>query len=155
MSKPKDLRHASDLKGLKPDAEYRRNWSDRMGPEGSDLFNALNWSLIPVVAGIGIGVTLAAKRGLPPNHALAVTYIVIGGLLGAIIFGGGAFLFIWGFSRGVGEGMGMFVQPRGDYKRDYSFEDSFVARGDVAGAIASFAAIAAAEPDNLEMRLRA
>src|SRR5947207_4442883 len=51
--------------------------------------------------------------------------------------------------------MGLFVQPKGDYQRDYSLEDSLVARGDVAGAIASFAAIAAAEPDNLEVRLRA
>jgi hypothetical protein len=155
MNKPKDFRHASDLQGLKPDPEYRRKLSDRMGPEGTDLFSALNWSLIPTAAGIGIGVTLAARRGLPPNHTLAVTYIVVGGLLGAIIFGGGAFLFIWGFSRGAGEGLGMFVQPKGDYQRDYSFEDSLVARGDVAGAIASFAKIADAEPDNLEVRLRA
>jgi hypothetical protein len=125
-----------------------------MGPEGTDLFNALNWSLLPFVAGIGIGVTWTAKRGLPPNHTLAVTYLVAGALLGAIIFGGGAFLFIWGLSRGSGEALGTFIQPKGEYKRDYSFEDSLVVRGDVAGALASFADIARAEPDNLEVRLR-
>ncbi len=140
---------------IKPDEEYRRSLFDRMGGEAADVFSALNWSLIPTAAGIGIGITWTARRGLPPSHALATTYIVVGGLLGAIIFGGTSLLFIWGFSRAAGEGLGLFIQPKGEYERDYSREDSLVARGDVAGAISSFVVIAAAEPENLEVRLRA
>jgi hypothetical protein len=155
MTRQKDLRHASELIGVKPDPTYRRNLSDRMGPEGSDLFKALNWSFIPMVAGIGIGIAWTVKRGLPANHNLSITYIVVGGLLGAIMFGGGSFLFIWGLSRGAGAAFGSFIQPAGEYRRDYSREDALVARGDTPGAIASFAAVAAAEPDNLEVRLRA
>ena len=155
MNKPKDLRHSSSLVGVKPDEHYKRTWSDEMGPEGADLFRALNWMIIPLVSGIGIGVALAFKRGLPPSNGLALTYIVVGGLLGGIIFGGGAFLFVWGVSQGAGEAIGSFVQPMAEYKRDYSREDSLVAKGDIAGAIESFRVIAAAEPDNLEARLRA
>lgn len=140
---------------IKPDEEYRRSLFDRMGGEAADVFKVLNWSILPTVAGIGIGVAWTAKRGLPPDHTLAITYIVVGGLLGGIIFGGVSLLFIWGFSRAAGDGFGMFIQPKGEYERDYSREDSLVARGDVAGAIDSFAAIAAAEPENLEVRLRA
>ena len=155
MTKPRDLRHASELVGLKPDAEYRTSLTDRMGAEGADLFRALNWSTIPIVAGILIGVTWTIKRGLPPNNTLALTYVVLGGVIGAMIFGGGALLFILTFSRGVGDGFGAFIHPRGEYQRDYSREDSLVARGDVAGALTSLESIAAAEPDNLDVRLRA
>lgn len=150
-----ELRRASDVRGVKPDAEYSRSLFDRMGGEAADVFKALSWSIIPIVAGIAIGVTWTAKRGLPPNHTLAVTYLVLGAVLGAIIFGGGSLLFIWGFSRGAGEGLGLFIQPKGDYQRDYSLEDSLVARGDIPGAIVSYASIAEAEPENLEVRFRA
>jgi hypothetical protein len=155
VTKPRDLRHASELVGIKPDAEYRRSIADRIGPEGADVFRAFNWSIIPTVAGMAIGVAWTAKRGLPPNHALALTYIVLGAVIGAMIFGGGSLLFIFGLSRGAGEGFGAFIQPQGDYERDYSREDSLVARGDVAGALSSFESIATDEPDNLEVRLRA
>jgi tetratricopeptide (TPR) repeat protein len=155
MNRPKDLRHASELVGIAPDAEYRATFTDRFGAEGTDLIRAFNWSIIPIVAGIGIGVTWAAKRGLPVNSTLAFAYVALGGIIGAMIFGGGALLFILSVSRGAGEGFGAFVQPQGEYERDYSREDSLVARGDVAGAVASFENIAAAEPENLEVRLRA
>jgi len=140
---------------IRPDPEYRRSLFDKLGGEAADVFKALNWSIIPTVAGIGIGVAWTAKRGLPPDHTLATTYIVVGGLLGAIIFGGGSLLFIWALSRGAGEGLGAFIQPKGEYARDYSREDTLVARGDVPGALASFAKTAGDEPDNLEVRLRA
>ena len=144
---------ASPLIGIKPDQQYRRTLSDRMGGESADLFKALTWSLVPTVAGALIGAAWAIKRGLPPGHALG--YVAIAALLGAIIFGGGGFLFIWGFSRGAGEGFGAFIQPKGEYQRDYSREDSLVARGDINGAIASLKKIGDSEPDNLEVRLRA
>lgn len=156
MTKPKDLRAASELIGIKPDAAYRRSMIDKLGPEGADLLRALNWSILPIVAGILIGVFWVITRiGLPPSRPLAYTYIALGALIGAMIFGGGALLFILTFSLGVGEGFGAFIQPQGEYQRDYSREDSLVARGDVAGALVSFESIAAGEPDNLEVRLRA
>jgi hypothetical protein len=126
-----------------------------MGPEGADLLRALNWSILPIVAGFLIGFFWVARRGLPPNHALAAFYLVLGGLVGAMIIGGSAMLFIFGMSRGAGAGMEAFVQPAGEYKRDYSLEDSYVARGEIERAITSYEAIAAAERDNLEVRLRA
>lgn len=140
---------------IKPDPEYRRSLFDRMGGEAADVFKVVNWSIVPTVAGILIGAAWVMKRGLPPDQRLAITYLVVGGVLGAVIFGGSSVLFIWGLSRGAGEGLGAFVQPKGEYERDYSREDSLVARGDVAGAIASFAKIAEEEPENLEVRLRA
>lgn len=149
-------RHASDLRALKPDAEYSRSLFDRMGAEAADVFNALNWSIIPTAGGALIGVGWLMKtRGLPPDKTLAVAELALAALLGAIIFGGTAFLFIWGFSRKAGEGLAVFIQPKGDYQRDYSREDSLVARGDIPGAIVSYASIAEAEPENLEVRLRA
>lgn len=128
---------------------------DRLGPEAADVVNALNWAIVPTVAGALIGFAWVDKRGLPPNHRLAIAELALGALLGAIIFGGGALLFIWGFSRGTGEGFHAFLHPSTEYKRDYSREDSLVARGNITGAIESFAAIIAAEPDNLDVRLRA
>jgi tetratricopeptide (TPR) repeat protein len=156
MTKPRDLRHASELMGVNPDAEYRRSLMDRIGPEGADLFRALNWSIVPIVAGMLIGAFWVIRNiGLPTSRPLAYTYVGLGALIGAMIFGGGALLFILTVSRGMGEGFGAFIQPKGEYHRDYSREDSLVARGDVAGALSSFESIAAAEPDNVEVRLRA
>lgn len=140
---------------IKPDPHYRRSFSDKMGAEGSDIFRALNWSILPVSAGILIGFAWVAKRGLPPNHKLAALYLLLGGLLGAMIIGGSSMLFIFGMFEGAGHGMNAFVHPHGEYKRDYSLEDSFVAAGDTARAIASYESIAAAEPGNFEVRLRA
>ena len=124
-----------------------------MGAEAADVFKALNWAIVPTAAGALIGFAWVDQRGLPPNHRLAVTYLVLGAVLGAIIFGGTSLLFIWGFSRGMGEGLHAFLHPSAEYTRDYSREDSLVAKGNVAGALESFAAIIAAEPDNLEVRL--
>jgi hypothetical protein len=149
------LRRPTDPGALKPDPHYQRSLLDRMGAEGADLVKAVSWSIVPTVAGLLIGVTWTAKQGLPPNHTLATAYLVAGALIGMIIFGGGAFLFIWGVSRGAGRGIESFVHPSGEYNRDYSREDSLVARGDVPGAIASFKVICDAEPENLEARLRA
>jgi hypothetical protein len=140
---------------IKPDPNYRRSLTDKMGPEGSDLFRALNWSILPIAAGFLIGFFWVARRGLPPNHALAAFYLVLGGLIGAMIVGGSGMLFIFGMTHGAGAGMQAFVYPEGDYKRDYSLEDSFVARGEIDRAITSYETIAAAERDNFEVRMRA
>jgi hypothetical protein len=149
-----NLRRPSDPGALKPDAHYERSLMDRMGAEGADLVKAVSWSVVPTIAGLFIGIAWTTKQGLPPSHKLAVAYLTAGGVLGMVIFGGGAFLFIWGASRGAGRGLEAFIHPSGEYKRDYSFEDSLVARGDLAGAIASFKSICDAEPENLDARLR-
>jgi tetratricopeptide (TPR) repeat protein len=140
---------------IKPDPHYRRSLTDKLGPDGADLFRALNWSILPITAGFLIGFFWVARRGLPPNHSLAAFYLVLGGLLGAVIIGGSGMLVIFGMSHGAGAGMEAFVYPGGAYKRDYSLEDSFVARGEIDRAIASYETIAAAEQDNFEVRMRA
>ncbi len=150
-----ELRHSTDIRALKPDATYSRSLFDKMGGEAADVFNALKWAIVPTAAGAFIGFFWVDKQGLPPNHRLAVTYLVLGAVIGAIIFGGTSFLFIWGFSRAMGEGLHSFLHPGAEYTRDYSREDSLVAKGNVAGALASFAAIIEAEPDNIDVRLRA
>ena len=156
MTEPQELRHATELIGIKPDAGYARTTTDRLGAEGADLFRALNWSILPIVAGMFIGASWVVRNiAFPPSRPLSYAYVALGALIGAMIFGGGALLFILSLSRAAGEGFGAFIQPKGDYQRDYSREDSLVARGDVAGALDSFAAIAEAEPDNVEVRLRA
>ena len=134
---------------LKPDAEYRRSLFDKMGPEAADVFWLGTLLLVPTVAGILIGAALAFRANL------SIPVVFLSGVLGGLLAGGGSALITWGISRGTGGAFGAFIQPKGEYKRDYSPEDALVARGDIDAAVASYEKIAADNAEDFDARFRA
>lgn len=132
--------------------EYKRTLFDKLGPEAADLFKIGSWMVVPVTAGAFIGCGMAIKAGLMP------TGVVLSALVGALLGGAGAALFVVSVSRGAGDAFGSFLQPSGNrtpYERQYSYEDSLVMRGDVAGGLASYERIIAEAPNEAQPRLRA
>ena len=134
---------------IKPDHDYRRSLFDKLGPEAADVFRLGSLVMVPAVAGILIGIAL----GVRAHYSIPV--VVLSALIGGLLAGGGTALITWGVSSGSGGAFGAFIQPKGDYKRDYSREDALVARGDVDAAVASYAKIAEDDAENLEVRFRA
>ena len=107
--------------------------------------------IVPVTAGAFIGAGTAIKAGL------VTPAVVLATLVGAILGGASAALFVVSISRGAGGAFGSFLQPSGSgsYERQYSLEDSLLMRGDVAGALASYERVIADAPDQAQPRLRA
>jgi len=133
-------------------SEYKRSLFDKLGPEAADLYRLGSWIIIPVLSGASIGAGLAARAGV------AGAGIVLAVLVGAILGAAGTALFVLSVSRGAGAAFGSFIQPSGNrtpYERQFSYEDSLVMRGDVAGALASYDRIIAESPDEAQPRLRA
>lgn len=137
---------------MKTSPEYKRTLFDKLGPEAADLFKVGSWMVVPVTAGMFIGSALAIRA------ELALAGIVLSALVGALLGGAGAALFVVSASRGAGEAFGSFLQPSGNrtpYERQYSYEDSLVMRGDVAGALTSYERIIAEASHEAQPRLRA
>jgi hypothetical protein len=133
-------------------SEYKRTLFDKLGPEAADLFRLGSWMIIPVVAGASIGAGLAVRAGIGGFG------VVLAVLVGAILGAAGTALFVLSVSTGAGAAFGSFIQPSGNrtpYERQFSYEDSLVMRGDVAGALASYDRIIAESPDEAQPRLRA
>ena len=133
-------------------SEYKRTLFDKLGPEAADLFRLGSWIIIPVLAGASIGAALAMRAGI------AGGVIVLAVLVGAVLGGAGTALFVLAVSRGAGDAFGSFIQPSGNrtpYERQFSYEDSLVMRGDIAGALASYERIIAESPAEAQPRLRA
>jgi hypothetical protein len=75
-----------------------------------------------------------------------------------VLGGAGTALFILSVYRGTGAFFGFFLLPTGNqspYERQYSYEDSLVMRGDIAGALESYGRIIAEAPGEAQPRLRA
>ena len=109
---------------------YRRTLFDRLGPEASDYLGAFRGAFI--VAGLfGAygGSRYALEHGFSP---------VLGGILGFLVVGLVAWLAIMAVSRAAGGGFSAFIQPQGTYEATFSYEDSLLARGNYAEAIAAF-----------------
>lgn len=109
---------------------YRRTLFDRLGPEASDYLGAFRGAFI--VAGLfgGYGGSrYALEHGFSP---------ILGGLIGFLGVGVLAWLAIMGVSRAAGGGFSAFIQPQGTYEETFSYEDSLLARGNHAEAIAAF-----------------
>jgi len=108
--------------------------------------------VIPVVAGAAIGAGLSVRAGTGGG------WVVLAAVVGAILGAAGTALFVLSVSKGAGAAFGSFIQPSGNrtpYERQFSYEDSLVMRGDVAGALASYERIIADSPDEAQPRLRA
>jgi hypothetical protein len=62
------------------------------------------------------------------------------------------------FSDGMGAAFRSFIQPSGGtcpYETDHSYQESLAMRGDVEGALESYGALIAAQPSNVEARVKA
>lgn len=123
---------------------YQRTWLDRVGPDGGRQLRLIGPALIMIMF-----VALALKLlGYP---------LVIGIPIGMVV----AALFVYlihHFAEASGRGFLSFLQPSGSstpYEKQYSLQESLAIRGDVAGAIASYEEIIAADPTDVEARIRA
>lgn len=109
---------------------YRRTLFDRLGPEASDYLGAFRGAFIAAgLFGSYGGSRYASEHGFNP---------ILGGVLGFLIVGVLAWLGIMAVSRAAGGGFSAFIQPQGTYEETFSYEDSLLARGDYAEAIAAF-----------------
>jgi tetratricopeptide repeat protein len=137
---------------MKTSSEYRRTLFDKLGPEAADLFKIGSWMPVPLTAGVITGCALAIRAGLMPPG------IVLSALVGGLLAGALTALVVLIASRGAGSAFGSFLQPTDNhtpYEQQYSYEDSLLMRGDVAGALASFEQIIAVAPNEAQPRLRA
>ena len=109
---------------------YRRTLFDRLGPEAADYFHAYRGAFIAAgLFGAYGGARYAGERGFNP---------VLGGLLGFVVVFVLVFVGTIGVSRLAGASFSAFIQPQGTYEETFSYEDSLLARGNYAEAIAAF-----------------
>src|SRR5688500_1557213 len=110
--------------------KYRRTLFDRFGPEAGDYLQAFRGAFIAAgLFGAYGGGRYASEHDFNP---------ILGGLLGFV----GVFILTWlaiiGVSRLAGGSFSAFIQPQGTYEETCSYEDSLLARGNYAEAIAAF-----------------
>lgn len=109
---------------------YRRTLFDRLGAEAADYYNAFRGAAIAGgLFGVYGGARYAMEHGFSP---------VLGGLLGGVGVGLLSWFGIIGISRVAGASFSAFIQPQGTYEETFSYEESLLARGNYAEAIASF-----------------
>lgn len=125
---------------------YRRTLFDRLGPGAADYFNAFRGAFI---AGGLFGVYGGARYASEHGHSA-----VLGGLLGFLGVGLLTWFGILGISRAAGGSFSAFIQPQGTYEETFSYEESLLARGNHAEAIASFERHAAAGTGGATVLLR-
>lgn len=110
--------------------KYRRTLFDRFGPEAADYFNAYRGAFIAAgLFGVYGGARYAMEHGFNP---------FLGGLLGFVVVFLLSFFGTLGVSRLAGASFSAFIQPQGTYEETFSYEDSLLARGNYAEAIAAF-----------------
>ncbi|MGI8619458.1 MAG: tetratricopeptide repeat protein [Gemmatimonadaceae bacterium] len=124
---------------------YRRTLFDRFGPEAGDYYNALGGSLMAGALGAFGGAYYASVRGWSP---------IAGGLLCGIAGAVAAWFAMIGVSRAAAGSFSAIIQPQGTYEETFSYEDSLLARGNYAAAIASFEKHAAAGTGGAGLLLR-
>lgn len=127
--------------------KYRRTLFDRFGPEAADYVNAFRGAFIAAgLFGAYGGARYASEHDFNP---------ILGGLLGFI----GVFVVSWlgiiGVSRLAGGSFSAFIQPQGTYEETFSYEDSLLARGNYAEAIAAYEQHAAAGTGGATVLIRA
>lgn len=126
--------------------EYRPTLFDRFGAEAADYYNAMRGAIIAGALAAFAGAMYADGRGWHP-----LAGILVGGLAG----GGVSWLAIIGVSRLAGRSFSAFIQPQGTYEQTFSYEESLLARGHYAEAIAAFERHAAAGTGGATVVIRA
>lgn len=123
---------------------YQRTLLDRLGPDGARHIHLVGPAFLIIVF-VSLALALAGVRlwiGVPIGIGAAIIAAVL----------------IHYFSEATGQGFLSFLQPSGSstpYEKQYSLQDSLAIRGDVASAIASYEEIIAADPADVEARIRA
>lgn len=127
--------------------KYRRTLFDRFGPEAADYINAFRGAFIAAgLFGVYGGARYASEHDFNP---------VLGGLLGFAIVFALSWLGIIGVSRLAGGAFSAFIQPQGTYDETFSYEESLLARGNHAAAIAAYERHAAAGTGGATVVIRA
>jgi tetratricopeptide (TPR) repeat protein len=126
---------------------YRRTLFDRFGPEAADYVNAFRGAFIAAgLFGVYGGARYASEHDFNP---------VVGGVLGFV----GVFVLSWfaiiGVSMLAGGSFSAFIQPQGTYEETFSYEESLLARGNYAEAIAAYERHAAAGTGGATVVIRA
>ncbi|MDB4912929.1 MAG: hypothetical protein JWM95_573 [Gemmatimonadetes bacterium] len=132
--------------------EYRYGWLERSGPEGVMRLRAnLAGVLVGAIAFAGLQFTTAQRKIDFPG----VTFVL---LLLSMFAGWLGSRMVLGISNGAGAVAKSFTLPSGDstpYEQTFSFQEALAARGDVAGALESYEAVIAEQPDAVSARMRA
>lgn len=131
-------------------APYRSTLSDRLGPDAWLWLRAAIWGGAIAAIGVVVGVLEAQRVGAGIGTGL------LWGVAGGIVAGG--FVTLGGVLIPAVGGMAVsrLVEPRScPPERGFSYEQSLVARGDVAGALACYERQIASDPRDVAVRLRA
>ena len=126
--------------------KYRRTLFDRFGAEAADYYNAARGAIISGALAAFAGSMYGSSRGWHP-----LVGILVGGLAGSSV----SWLAIMGVSRLAGKTFSAFIQPQGTYDETFSYEESLLARGHYAEAIAAFEQHAAAGTGGAAVIIRA
>lgn len=127
--------------------KYRRTLFDRYGPEAADYFNAYRGAFISAgLFGVYGGARYASEHDFNA---------ILGGLLGFVVVFVLSFCAILGVSRLAGGSFSAFIQPQGTYEETFSYEESLLARGNYAEAIAAYERHAAAGTGGAKVVIRA
>lgn len=109
---------------------YRRTLFDRFGSRAADYLNAFRGAFIAAgLFGVYGGARYAVEHDFNP---------ILGGLLGFLIVGVVSWFGIIGVSAAAGGSFSAFIRPQGTYEETFSYEDSLLARGHYAEAIAAY-----------------
>lgn len=128
-------RHNDPFANRDESPEYRLTRGDRMGASASHIHRAVPYI---IVAFLGF-LVLFMKLGAPGPVAVPLA----GALTGIVTWVG------FRFATVIGEGFAHFVLPTGEttpYEHQFSQEHALAAKGDIAGALASFEAAIAVTP---------
>ena len=138
--------------GQEDSPNYRRTWFDREGPDAGLRLKAASYGA-SVTAITFAALMLFAAQGRSPTFGTLFGAFVVALLLGVVTYWSAARL-----SDGAGAVAKSFTLPSGSstpYEQTFSFQEAMAARGDVAGALASYETIIAEQPLATAPRLRA
>ena len=133
-------------------AELRRSWLQRQGADAGNMLQFVGYLLLIFAATLVIGFPLARLRGIEGAMAIVFAFVF------AAVLTAAAGIFILRLSGAAGATARAITFPTGasvPYEEQFSYQDSLVARGDVAGALESYEVIITERPDLPLPRLRA
>jgi hypothetical protein len=123
------------------------SWSDRLGPDKGRVMQSIMFGIC--MAGVLLFLVKLGDAAGAMRRVLQCSAVLGGALMGRGLFA---------FSEAMGGAFRSFIQPSGGstpYETDYSFQESLAMRGDAAGALDSYLALIAAQPSNVEARVKA
>ncbi|MDQ6636086.1 MAG: hypothetical protein M3Z10_15155, partial [Gemmatimonadota bacterium] len=118
---------------------YRPPWFDREGPDAAFRLKATAWSIMAFPVALSLGFEFATRvKGLGALPASLVS------LATATVCSVALYRVTLGSTNAAGAAIRMVTLPSGrstPYEEQFSYQESLAARGDVAGALASYEAV--------------